>query len=275
MKVIISRKGFDVENGGTPSPVMPDGAMISFPIPQNDHMGYEYLGYKGQKYMDIWKQLKPKQKNFEICCHMDPDLIESNRLYNKYDDWKPIFGQAGAAQSHLENQGVTVGDLFLFFGWFRQTEEKNGKLQYKRGSKDAHMIYGYLQIGEIVTGKDVEKFWWHPHSDYYDPERTTNNTMYIATDKLVIDGVETGLPGAGVLKYSNEVVLTMPGQTRSRWLLPEFFKNVSISHHSADSFKPEGYFQTVRIGQEFVISESEEVTNWAKSIIVNNIDLRE
>ena len=33
MKVIISRKGFDSGYGGMPSPILPDGTMISMPIP--------------------------------------------------------------------------------------------------------------------------------------------------------------------------------------------------------------------------------------------------
>ena len=34
MKIVFSRKGYDWANGGTPSPVMPDGTMLSLPIPQ-------------------------------------------------------------------------------------------------------------------------------------------------------------------------------------------------------------------------------------------------
>jgi len=33
MKVILSRKGFDSGYGGFPSPVLPDGTMLSLPIP--------------------------------------------------------------------------------------------------------------------------------------------------------------------------------------------------------------------------------------------------
>ena len=34
MKVIFSRKGFDSSYGGFPSIILPDGQMISFPIPE-------------------------------------------------------------------------------------------------------------------------------------------------------------------------------------------------------------------------------------------------
>ncbi len=280
MKVILSRKGFDSENGKTASPVMPDGAMLSMPIPSGDSVAFDYLGYKDKSYLKIWKELKPNCID-SSCCHLDPDIRMNNRcipnivrpghpLHELPDDWQAIFGQVDAAETHLENQGVTIGDLFLFFGWFRQTEEVDGVLRYKRGSKDAHMLFGYLQIGDIIRGEDVKKYSWHPHSKYYQPN--SNNTMYVASKKLVIDGEDLGIPGFGTFRYSDELVLTMKGQTKSRWELPDFFREVNISCHDANSFTPEGYFQTVRIGQEFVVSESDKVTNWAKSIILNNYD---
>lgn len=34
MKLILSRKGFDTHNGGGPSPILPDGRMLSLPIPE-------------------------------------------------------------------------------------------------------------------------------------------------------------------------------------------------------------------------------------------------
>ena len=279
MKIILSRKGFDAENGKTASPVLPDGTMLSMPIPQGDGRGYDYFGYKEKSYMDIWKELKSGPK--EYLCHLDPDIRCDNRcipdatrpgkcVIDLPDDWVPIFGQIGAAETHLENQGVGIGDLFLFFGWFRKTEEKEEELKYKKGEKDAHMLFGYLQIGDIVRGKDVKKYPWHPHASYYTP--TNNNTMYIASNKLIIDGKDTDLPGAGTFRFSDELVLTMPGQPKSRWRLPEFFKEVTISCHNADCFKPEGYFQTVRIGQEFVVSEDPRVADWAKNIILKHFD---
>ncbi|CAI8922445.1 hypothetical protein EMIT0158MI4_310005 [Burkholderia ambifaria] len=40
--------------------------------------------------------------------------------------WRPALGQTGAAQGHLSNNGVGAGDVFLFFGWFRQVEKSRG-----------------------------------------------------------------------------------------------------------------------------------------------------
>jgi hypothetical protein len=33
MRIIFSRKGFDSSSGGVPSPIFPDGRMLSLPIP--------------------------------------------------------------------------------------------------------------------------------------------------------------------------------------------------------------------------------------------------
>lgn len=266
MKIIISRKGFDWSNGHTPSPVMPDGTLLSMPIPSYDYDTLSELHYKTKSYASIMEELKPSERFRGMSVHLDPDIRRNNR--DKLPEgWVPAFGQIDTAQRHLENQGVKEGDLFLFFGWFGLTQEKNGQLKYISAQKDLHIIWGYLQIGKIVKGNECEEYYWHPHSGF-----CGNNTIYAASEKLIIDRVDTGLPGAGCLKYSKDVVLTKEGETRSRWLLPDFFKEVDISFHTKDCFKPEGYFQTVRIGQEFVVSEDDRVTNWAKNLIVNNYD---
>ena len=36
MKLVLSRKGFDSSSGGCPSPILPDGQMLSLPIPGRD-----------------------------------------------------------------------------------------------------------------------------------------------------------------------------------------------------------------------------------------------
>ena len=120
MKIILSRKGFDAENGGTASPVMPDGTMLSLPIPCQYDQSYNSMFYHDKSYADIIIDLKAK-KCLSDCGHLDPDLRRDTRK-SIPSGWVPIFGQADAAESHLENQGVTVGDLFMFFGWFRETE---------------------------------------------------------------------------------------------------------------------------------------------------------
>lgn len=70
-------------------------------------------------------------------------------------------------------------------------------------------------------------FDWHPHSNITNSKyRNDNNTLYIAADKLsFVDGKDTVFPGAGTFKFSDELVLTKQGRTRSQWELPDFLKN--------------------------------------------------
>ena len=174
MKVILSRKGFDSANGGIASPIFEDGTMLSFPIPSKDHdkdkIAYEELtcnkillnellenlGYKGDKY-----------------CHLDPDL-DSTRRVVPVKGWKPAFGQINQSASYLINNQIVSGDLFLFFGNFRHVVKSNGKYKFARRNKNSpdpyygkemQVIWGYLQVGEIVSDpKEQEKFFWHPHA---------------------------------------------------------------------------------------------------------------
>lgn len=120
MKIILSRKGFDSAYGGYPSPITPGGEMISLPIPLDDAIRYSDLKIGRSTFYDIIADLKPEIKlegkrldlNRETRCHLDPDICKDSM--EREPGWKPCFGQIDAAQSHLENQQVHVGDLFLF-----------------------------------------------------------------------------------------------------------------------------------------------------------------
>lgn len=99
--------------------------------------------------------------------HLDPDLEPSSvaRLYG----WRLAFGQCSAAQGHLERFKVGVGDLFLFFGWFRRIEHAQGRYQYVADSPDLHVLFGWLEIGEVLAGSALQAppEWLrrHPHLD--------------------------------------------------------------------------------------------------------------
>ncbi len=267
MKVILSRKGFDSEYGGCASPILPDGTMVSMPIPSpDDECLFEELSFPGGgNYFETWNSLKAGGEKLRTC-HLDPDIRRGIR--KEISGWVPTFGQMESAQGHLVNQGIETGDIFLFFGWFKEMEYQNGKLIYKRGAKDIQAIYGYFQIGGMYTGEEVKRFSWHPHSKY----TGTNNTIYTATDSLVINGQDFGVPGVGTLKYSDSLVLSAPGMSRSRWKLIDVFsdKSISLSYHDKNKCIKNGYFQSAAKGQEFVFAENDFVTEWAKKLIISS-----
>lgn len=266
MKIILSRKGFDSSTGGMPSPIMPDGTLLSLPIPDKDDEGNKFgsLHFNGQSYADIILSLKQNAKiTPEKTCHLDPDLRREAK--ERPGDWQPAFGQMGSALSELRNNGVGTGDLFLFFGLFRQTELFNGALRFKRGSKPVHVIYGYMQVGKVIESKDNVPAWLagHPHVAYNNAWNEHKNAIFLPTEKL---SIADGKAGSGTLYYRPDRVLTKEGMSWGRWDLPQFFRNVSITHHPTPW--REGYFQSAGRGQEFIMDGTPNIEEWAKSIIM-------
>jgi len=266
MKIILSRKGFDSANGGCPSPILPDGTLLSLPIPSNDKIRYSDLQYNGTSYTQLLEQLKPN-KNYEYC-HLDPD-IRKNIHTTPVIGWKPAFGQINAAQGVLANAGVEKGDIFLFFGWFKQVVKTEKGYCFSRRWKDdfylrsnLQVIYGYMQIGDIITDPDeIAKYDWHPHSS---PERLKNHTnaLYIPSEHLSLN---PELPGYGTLDFRTDRVLTMKNQTRAVWNDLPFLRSEHIYGNKKNSAKGDGLYYA-GIWQELVINESEGLIEWVKNL---------
>jgi len=66
--------------------------------------------------------------------------------------------------------------------------------------------------------------------------------------------------------FNDNLVLTKEGLSRSKWDLPDCFRDAEVSYHKEDSWK-DGYFQSAAIGQEFVVKDNDKVEEWAKSLI--------
>ena len=273
MKIILSRKGFDAGNGGFSSPIF-NSKMVSMPIPEeNSNCNYSELQIDKNLGIQNFTSLLYNNFNFNRTRHLDPDINEP-MLKDRDPNWKALFGQTGSAQKHLENQKIKKNDIFLFFGWFRNTKIENKKLIFT--GPDMHVIFGYFQIGEILKVKDIkwnkENEWmkYHPHINR-NYENHKLNTIYVAKEKLSFN---KKLLGAGTFDYNKKLVLTKKGYTRSIWNLPSIFKTVNITYHP-DPWKVskktgEEYFQSARIGQEFVIEENKKIEKWAMNLINNN-----
>ncbi len=262
MKVIFSRKGFDSASGGIPNPILPDGTLLSLPIPSpKDNIPFNALSYKGMSYYEIIHSLSPRTKiEPSTTCHLDPDL-RRDTLPRK--NWKPAFGQAGSSLMHLFNQGVGIGDIFLFFGWFRQTEIQGSRLRYIPNAPDIHVIYGYLQVGEIIKCQDdlPGDLNNHPHASDF-RWLTKRNALFIPTETLSLN---VTLPGYGCLDYDPRRVLTKQGCKRRLWDLPPFFKDIPVSYNR-NAWSEEGFLSASR-GQEFVFEPNENVLDWIKHIL--------
>ena len=189
LKIILSRKGFDSSAGGVASPVFEDGTMLSLPIPASQSpILYSDINSRVGNLGSIVEALTNKRISKKTGAHLDPD-IEVGALHRD-KGWKPIFGQVNQAQGHLRNQRIAKGDLFLFYGWFRDVIGQGENISYKTGGADKHVIWGWLQIGEIDVIDQMnpdEKTWarYHPH---FHQSMSGSNTLYTSASSLSIDG---------------------------------------------------------------------------------------
>lgn len=282
MKIILSRKGFDSSAGGYPSPHLVDsGRLISFPIPEDEtvNTGVSYSDLivdQSNTYLDLMKQLGIKKYSDGTSVHLDPD-INSSVIKRKHTEWRGIFGQSSAAQAHLAKKKVQVGDLFLFFGWFKDVVRTELGYKYVNGTH-RHIIWGYMQVGEIEPIAEAVHYdnWKLPHPHYQCRDREMN-TAYIAAPTLSFN---SSIPGCGTFKFQQSLVLTQAGQrNRSVWQFPRYFHPSSgtrMSYHE-DLYSKSGkpvwelrddhcILQSVGRGQEFVIEGNVEIENWANGL---------
>lgn len=266
-KIILSRKGFDSSFGGVASPIFPDRNMISLPIPASKApLTYDDIQYKGGRLGEIVTNLTKEKVSGQKTAHLDPDLCFDSR--ERLPGWKPAFGQVGAAQTHLENNQISVGDLFLFFGWFRKVEEPNGGHVFARNARHRHVIFGWLEIGEIIDvaadeESAIKRHKWLKEHPHLHGMQTAKNVIYVATDHLSnhYSGRQTLKGGGQFLKFSDHRELTAPNASgRSQWQLPAWFmpegRPPLTFHENAGRWEKSGdhvTLKSVAIGQEFVL----------------------
>jgi hypothetical protein len=269
MKLILSRKGFDSSPtcGACASPILPDGRMISLPIPHDSGtLAFAALRHQGLDVGQIVSDLTGTAEMAARCAHLDPDLDPTARP--RQPGWRPAFGQDSAAQRHLDRMDVGVGDLFLFFGWFRRVVRVDGRYRYRDKARNLHVLFGWLRVGEILRlGPDSVPAWLrdHPHAV---SKSAPHNTVYVA------DGPD----GGGIFPtFRPALRLTAPDSTsRSMWRLPTDFQpggRVPLTYHRDPSrWSPARggcRLQSVAKGQEFVLDLQSYpgVRRWAEELI--------
>lgn len=280
MKLILSRKGFDSGYGGVPSPILPDGRIVPLPIPSRSRTRVGDVHTEAGPLAPIVEALTRGRIRARTPIHLDPDLAPHARP--RLPGWRPAFGQTGAAQSHLERHGVGPGDLFLFFGWFREAEERDGALAWRPGP-GFHMIFGWLEVGEVLrVGRDSASFLarypflaGHPHLE---PRWDDRNTVYLASHRLCFGDAAGLLPGGGLFpRFDPRLVLTAPGQRcRSLWRLPGAFHpdgRRPLSYHGDPGRWQKNGVETllraVPRGQEFVLDLADypELRPWIGELL--------
>lgn len=224
MKLILSRKAFDSGAGKVANPILDDGSMIPIPIPDKQSpIRYDEITVAGENLGTVVSELTGGRTRPDHFAHLDPDLIDT--AYPREPGWRPLFGQVDAAQSVLAREGVGPGDVFLFFGWFRRVTRSGGRLRFVHGAPDLHVIWGWMQIDEVIpVGGAAHPDWMSYHPHLIAGTRGPNNTVYVARERLALEGAPVDLPGAGAFShYDDRLRLTKPGASRSTWTLPSWF----------------------------------------------------
>lgn len=262
-RIILSRKGFDASAGGKASPILENGNICPIPIP--DTFGpfshrYRDLKYDHVNIEDVFEVVKPKS-SLDDYCHFDPQLDQSIGL----------FGQVSGSQTTLEKQGVGTGDVFLFFGWYKNYSIK----------KDLHHLFGWLQIDRVLKDpyeiKDFldQKNINHPHGaiELYEKK---NNTLYVSKEFIEINNEKTSLKGFGLFKKTHpDLILTAPDRTKSIWKMPEkYFSNTNNLFMSLLKWEDEKncLIKSPGRGQECILDaeNNQDVIKWAIELIENH-----
>ena len=237
MKVIFSRKGFDSSSGGGPSPIV-DGVPVSLPIPASGDLSattYDALGVG-----ELAAQASRGRVKGGDLCHHDPMFLPDGRA---------ILGQCSAAQTHLERRGAGVGDVFLFFGLFRE-----GK------APPHHRIFAFLEVEEMLplAGAATDRLadlriLGMPHAIGM---HASNDTAWIGK-------------GRTAAKASDALRLTVPEGPPSLWSIPPWLRETGLSYHDKPArWLDANRLQSVARGQEFVadIGERDDARHWLADI---------
>jgi len=272
MKLILSRKGFDSSAGGVPSPLI-DGRPISLPIPTGMPTPTRFCDL-GNEFAELVTDLTRGRIKADRPCHVDPDL--GAKALVRVPGWRGALGQVSAAQSHLSNNGVGVGDVFLFWGLFRSAARSPGGTWTYNGDSE-HRLFGWLQIDEVLmVGEDplpaLDRHPWlrsHPHLA---PGWPSNNTVYVAREKLTLPDGIANLPGYGLLKRGYRFTASASRQP-SLWAVPSWLDpgrgGTGLTYHPSARWNHDGTLHSAARGQEFVadIGSRQDAIEWLLMVL--------
>lgn len=286
MKIILSRKGFDSSSGGVPSPIFPDGSMISLPIPdRGSTTRYEDMEWQwgGHSLGHIVRSLTRGKIKPEDDAHLDPDLQPG--MVKRAAGWKPLFGQVRGPQRHLQNQNVSPGDIFVFFGLFRRVEVTDNEYRFIRDEPSRHVIWGWMKIGEIVPADKAKKeIEWTRYHSHCQSDGIPLNTLYISADRLDLNQIaHDKFPASGVFStFHQDLQLTQKGSARcSVWELPKSFypskpRRPLTYHENLERWTLNDRSSTLKSvsrGQEFVLDANDypESIDWFLSLLEKSV----
>lgn len=232
MKIILSRKGLDSSNSSKPILLNENGVVPFVPIPcKEEEIKYSEIknvygtGKSMQEFCrenassTLYVGKERTDLNESTHCHLDPQLVNYFSENKNNEKFIGSFGQVKQAQAHLAKQGVGKGDLFLFYGW------------YKVDGKSKNVLFGYLQVGEIINHekyenceefnkkhekleKDYSCLKKQPHWNESAFEKEKLNTVYVAKEKISFN---EKVKGFGLFKFAPDLVLSNDNQDEEHY----------------------------------------------------------
>lgn len=291
MHVILSRKGFDSSYGGSPSIILPNNKMISFPIPveapeigtassdikfENINLTLEEIFQKRgiNNKIHIKKTIK---NSTDFSYHLDPEIQNITALRNnKYG----TLGQRDAALGHILNvlnkakalkksdfekaaggTSFPVDILFLFFGRFVKV---NGA--WTATGNQFHSVWGYLHATKLF------KISTSHNSISQKYEQLKNHPHYKnAQNYAPLNGIFVG-EKYGTFNFSDNLILTdtKNGSCISDWNIKPlgFINSMTYNAKAMEKVKKTGskIFRVAAKGQEFVVTDFDEakMNDWLK-----------
>ena len=238
MKIVFSRKGWDSGAGGAASPIL-NGMPVSLPIPGSMREPRRFADIDIEtpggtvNLGDLAAKISRGRVPARQGAHDDPmfHLSSQNRP-------RAALGQTGAAQSHLDNMGVGAGDVFLFFGLFRDYCDP--------GAQPHHRIFGAMRIQtRIRLGATPDPDMWRDldlpctHRHLARPGQRDNNTLWLG-------------PGYRAHRATPALRLTRDEARPSLWSVPDWLRETGLSYHANPDRWGKGTLRSVSRGQEFV-----------------------
>ena len=268
--------------------------MFSLPIPSYDNVAFGDLCHGDIDISAVVGGITNGRCRADDTVHLDPDInfesYRDRRSRPGWEQWRGMLGQAAAAESHLTNQGVGSGDVFLFFGLYRRVELTSRGWRFVPSAPSRHVLWGWLQVERKYRAEalgprelDGELVWafHHPHI-YYD-FGPGNNTVYMATKELDLGNAVQRVQRAGwglFPKLDWRLTLTDPnGAGVSDWCLPRWFypdagKSPLTYHTKRENWRHDrnhAYIRSVGRGQEFVLDLAgyPEAIDWLSGLITD------
>ena len=206
MKIILSRKGFDSSYGGYPSPILPDGSLVSLPIPsmryldednKNSRKLYAFDGspYELITYQDLnlptetRTYLRSKGVPFTTYKDLMLQLLPKDRIKEPMAGKSKWFEKEVPWCCHLDPD-LVFDVIEREKGWrplFGQTGAAQAHLRKQEvGREDIFLFFGWFRKTKIITSEGEAQLVYDP----VDPHGRHVIFGYFQVDEVLTAGDE-------------------------------------------------------------------------------------